>query len=192
MEKRHSYFKNEIKIRAENEEESGMYIEGYFTVFNQKTELWNGWYEQIAVGAMDNSVKNNDIRCLFNHESGNVLGRMSSGTLEVKTDDYGLWGKVKINENDKMAMDVYARVQRGDISGCSFGFYSTSESYVEKGDDIIWTVEEADTIEISVCAFPAYKQTEIEARKKNSESKNKRRIEKRKEEVKKRIGELKC
>ncbi|MFW5669183.1 MAG: HK97 family phage prohead protease [Acetivibrio ethanolgignens] len=190
MEKRHSYFKSNLKVRAEGQEDK--YIEGYFIVFNQKTELWPHVFEKIAPNAIDNSLLNNDIRCLFNHNSDFVLGRKSAKTLELKVDNVGLYGKVKINQNDQAAMDVYARVERGDITGCSFGFYPISESYDEEGEDITWTVKEADTHEISVCTFPAYPQTEIEARERDYKGQSKKRLEQRKADIRKRLEGIQC
>lgn len=189
MEKHKAYFRSEFKTREENEDK---YIEGYFVVFEQETQLWGDCYEKIARGAFENSLRNNDIRCLFNHDSGFVLGRNKNKTLELKEDSYGLWGKVKINSNDSQAMDVYARVERGDISGCSFGFYPTKESYEEKEDRTVWTVEEADTFEVSVCTFPAYPQTEIQARQKEFLENKNRKIQERKSELKKKLEGLKC
>jgi HK97 family phage prohead protease len=185
---RQAYFQSSLSTRAEPD--SAKYIEGYFAVFNQETELWRGTYEKIAPGAFDNSIKNNDIRCLFNHDSGFVLGRNTSKTLELKADNYGLWGRVKINENDQQALAIYARVERGDISGCSFGFWPEKESYEEKDGEFHWTVEEANTEEVSICTFPAYPQTEIQARKKDFEESNKRKLETQKQELRKRIGDL--
>jgi len=163
---RNSFFPGGFKTRAEPD--GGKYIEGYFIVFNQKTELWYNMYEEIDPGALDKSLKDNDIRCLFNHNSDLVLGRTGNKTLELKKDKNGLFGVVRINEDDAEAMDVYARVSRGDINGCSFGFYPRSEEY-EKQDDgtTLWRVLEADTHEVSVCTFPAYPQTEISARQKD-------------------------
>ena len=66
-----------------------MYIEGYFAVFNRQTELWPGAYEEIAPGAFDETL-GNDIRALINHDATLVLGRNKAGTLELKTDSYGL------------------------------------------------------------------------------------------------------
>lgn len=189
MEKHKAYFRSEFKTREENEDK---YIEGYFVVFEQETQLWGDCYEKIARGAFENSLRNNDIRCLFNHDSGFVLGRNKNKTLELKEDTYGLWGKVKINSNDSQAMDVYARVERGDISGCSFGFYPTKESYEEKEDRTVWTVEETDTFEVSVCTFPAYPQTEIQARQKEFLENKNRKIQERKSELKKKLEGLKC
>ncbi|MFP7732713.1 HK97 family phage prohead protease [Priestia aryabhattai] len=87
----------ELKTRVEPETED-MFIEGYFAVFNQATELWPGAFEELAPGAF-NQTLSNDIRALINHETTLVLGRNKSGTLELKVDSRGLWGKVKINPN---------------------------------------------------------------------------------------------
>lgn len=185
---RHAYFKSKLNTREEQGNEK--YIEGYFAVYNQETELWAGTYEKIAPGAFENSIINNDIRCLFNHDSGFVLGRQQAGTLELRTDNYGLWGRVKINENDQQALSVYARVERGDVSGCSFGFWPVSEVYEEKDGEIHWTVNEADTSEVSIVTFPAYPQTEIQARKKDFNENQKRRLEARRKELRERLGKI--
>lgn len=189
MERRNAYFNSKFQTREENHEK---FIEGYFAVFEQETQLWEGCYEKIAREAFDNSLKNNDVRCLFNHDSGFVLGRTRSQTLELRTDSHGLWGRVKINTNDSQAMDIYARVERGDISGCSFGFYPVSEEYEEKENRTVWTVKEADTFEVSVCTFPAYPQTEIQARKSDFETSKTRKIEQKKIELKKKLEGIKC
>ena len=192
MEKRHAYFKSDLKVRAETDGKK--YIEGYFAVFEQETELWDGCFEKIARGAFDNSLKNNDIRCLFNHDSGFVLGRNISGTLELRADTHGLWGSDEINQLDSAALDAYARVQRGDISGCSFGFDVPfgGEECIDRGNNYLWIVKEADLKEVSICTFPAYEQTEIQARQKDFEQSKKRSMEQRKSDLKKRLEGLGC
>lgn len=192
MRQRHAYFKSSLKTR---EAEGGQkVIEGYFAVFNQETELWDGWFEQIAPGAFTKSLNNNDIRCLFNHDSSFVLGRNTSGTLELKEDKTGLWGRDIVNENDRQALDVYARVQRGDITGCSFGFYvpEGGEKIEREDGEYHSTILEADVDEVSICTFPAYPQTEIQARKKDTEETEKRRAAAEKAELKQRLEALKC
>lgn len=191
MEQRNAYFDG--RLRARTEENGKKYIEGYFAVFNQETELWPGWYEQIAPGAFANSLRNNDIRCLFNHNSDNVMGRLSAGTLELREDSYGLWGRVEINEKDSMAMDVYERVARGDITGCSFGFMPKDKSKrIDDDENWHWTVKEADTSEVSICPFPAYPQTEIQAREKDRQEQKKIKLERQREVLKEKLEAMKC
>lgn len=190
-EKRHAYFPGKLTTRAEPEG-GKRYIEGYFAVFDEEIELWPGEFEQIAPGAFANSLRDNDIRCLFNHERGFVLGRMAAGTLELREDDHGLWGRVEINEADRSAMDVYARVQRGDISGCSFGFYPKQEELERRDETCHWTVTEADTFEVSVCTFPAYPATEIEARQRARKQDATERMARQRRALKERLERVTC
>lgn len=190
-EKRHAYFLGKLTTRAEPEG-GKRYIEGYFAVFGEEIELWPGEFEQIAPGAFANSLRDNDIRCLFNHERGFVLGRMGAHTLELREDDHGLWGRVEINEADRSAMDVYARVQRGDISGCSFGFYPKHEELERRDETNHWIVTEADTFEVSVCTFPAYPATEIEARQRARKQDATERMARQRRALKERLERVTC
>ncbi|MFV0527755.1 MAG: HK97 family phage prohead protease [Lachnospiraceae bacterium] len=186
MEKRKSYSTGEF--RASTEESGEKVIEGYFAMFESRTELWPGVHEKISKGAFDKSLKDGDIRCLFNHNDDIVLGRNTNSTLELKADDKGLYGKVVINENDRAAVDAHARVMRGDITGCSFGFYPMKMPIRTLDDGTIeQSIDEAELFEVSVCSFPAYPQTEIEARRRDIESTKKEQLKLRKQAVKARI-----
>lgn len=174
METRYMYFPSEFTTRDQSEE-SAPVIEGYFAVFADETELCPGIFEEIAVGAFDKSLKENDIRGLFNHRTDLVLGRLSSGTLELKVDDHGLYGTLSINAADNEAMNVYQRVKRGDVSNCSFGFNPIQEETINRDDGSVkFVVKEADLMEVSIVTFPAYPQTEVEARQKDVDSLKKR------------------
>ena len=145
-------------------------IEGYFAVFNTETKLWDGAFEQIAPTAFDTSVSG-DVRALINHDSTLVIGRTTNGTLELKVDTRGLWGRVRINPKDTDAMNIHARVERGDVNQCSFGFYPVREE-TELLDDgsIKWTLTDVELFEVSCSTFPAYKETSIQARKRDAEA----------------------
>lgn len=153
----------DLKTRDDSENEEPI-IEGYFAVFNSETELWRGAYEVIAPGAFDETLSN-DIRALINHDTSSVLGRNKAGTLALRTDSRGLWGTVKINPEDPEAMALYARVKRGDVDQCSFGFNVVEEETEWREDDSVkWTITKADLHEVSVVTFPAYGDTSIQAR----------------------------
>ena len=190
-EKRHAFCKSSLTVR---EDAADKYIEGYFAVFDAPTELFHGYIESIAKGAFANSLKNNDIRCLFNHDMAAVLGRMSNNTLELSEDEKGLFGRVKINPADSDALNTYAKVQRGDISGCSFGFYPVEEkSEIDDDGTYRSTIIEADTWEVSICTFPAYEQTEIQARHADADKAKERLLSVRKEKIREKIGGIeKC
>lgn len=175
---------SDLKTRAEEDE---MIIEGYFAVYNTETELWPGAFEEIAPGAFDNTLSN-DIRALINHDTSLVLGRNKSGTLELKTDSRGLWGRIKINPNDTDAVNLYERVKRGDVDQCSFGFNIISEETDYRDDGTIkWIIKEVDLHEVSVCTFPAYEETGAQARHKQVEQYKQKQLELRKNKLKERL-----
>lgn len=160
------------------ETEGKKYIEGYFAVFGSTYELWPGATESIDPGAFDGAL-DDDIRALINHDTTLVLGRTKAGTLELKVDQKGLWGRAEINEKDQDAMNLCARVERGDVDQCSFGFDILEEDtkYNEDGS-VHWTIKRVKLYEVSVVTFPAYEDTSVQAREKDYEQIKKRQTEK--------------
>lgn len=160
-----------FETREDSEEPT---IEGYFAVFDSDYQIANGMTESVARTAFDNTLSG-DIRALTDHDTTLVLGRTTNNTLELRTDDHGLWGKVRINPNDSDAMNLYERVKRGDVSQCSFGFEIVKEeSEVLENGDIHWTIDEVNLYEVSAVTFPAYQSTSISARSAQAEEIKKR------------------
>lgn len=179
----------ELKTRAE--QEGDMTIEGYFAVFNKETELFRGAFEEIDSRAFDATL-GNDIRALINHDTSLVLGRNKAGTLQLKTDSYGLWGSIKINGSDMDAVNLYERVKRGDVDQCSFGFDIVSEETEFRDDGTIkWKIKEIDLHEVSVCTFPAYEDTGVQARHRDIEQYKAKEIETRKAKILRRLQDVK-
>ncbi len=153
------------------------FIEGYFAVFGSQYELWDGAYETIAPTAFDGALEA-DIRCLTDHNTRLVLGRTTAKTLTLQVDEKGLWGSVEINQDDQDALNLYARVQRGDVSQCSFGFDILEEDTEQLPDGgIHWIIRRVKLYEVSIVTFPAYEETSVTARKKDFEVITHRRIE---------------
>ena len=188
MEIRENWYRTGVRIvehryipmdRMETREDGeDIYIEGYFAVFNSTYELWPGATESIAPGAFDESVSD-DVRALYNHNTDIVLGRTSAGTMEIKQDSRGLWGRVKLNRNDTDAMNAYARIARGDITGCSFGFdIAAQETDYREDGSVHWTITKVSPLyEISPCTFPAYQDTTVSARKRDLDELKRKRAE---------------
>ncbi len=147
------------------EQGADKYIEGYFAVFGGTYTLWPGATESVDPHAFDGTLAD-DIRALIDHETRLVLGRTKAGTLTLRVDEHGLWGSIHVNADDSDAMNLYARVQRGDVTQCSFGFDILDEKteYREDGS-VHWTLLKVKLYEVSCVTFPAYEDTTITARK---------------------------
>lgn len=167
-------FKSKFEVREADGEKI---IDGYFAVFGQNYEIWPGATESVAPGAFDDTL-GDDIRALIDHETRLVLGRNKSRTLELKQDEHGLWGSVRVNPNDTDATNLYSRVQRGDVDQCSFGFDILDEEYeVRDNGSVHWTIKKVKLYEVSVVTFPAYTETAVTARKRDLDAINKRQAE---------------
>lgn len=145
-------------------------IEGYFAVFNDNYNLGENWggfamTESIDRGAFDKYL-GNDIRVLANHDTTLVLGRTKAGTATVTADGRGVYVRCVVNPEDADAMNVYARLKRGDVSQASFGGYIRDETREVNtvAKTVHYTLREIDVFEFSVCTFPAYEATEVGAR----------------------------
>ena len=172
---------------ATRNDDGNLKIEGYFAVFDSIYEIAPGLSESIAPGAFDNTLSG-DIRALINHDTTLVLGRTKAKTLELRTDSHGLWGSIDINPNDSDAMNLYSRVDRGDVDQCSFGFDVINEETDFREDGSVhWTIKEVKLYEVSPCTFPAYEETNIAARTKERAELIKRKNEAWKEQMLKKV-----
>lgn len=185
--KRESYLTTQFETREEAAEQK-LIIEGYFIKYDVETEIWEGCFEKIKRSAVENAIKNADVRVLFNHDTSLVLGRTGNGTAILRSDEVGLFAVVEINPNDPTAVGIYERIKRGDITGCSFGFFiKGSEESVRSDGTYLSVITEMELLEISPCTFPAYPQTEIAARQKAFQNYKERSLEQKKRELKEKL-----
>lgn len=169
------------------EDGGDLFIEGYFAVFNSNYDIWQGASESIAPGAFSDTL-GRDIRALIDHETRLVLGRNKAGTLELREDSHGLWGRIRINPKDQDAMNLYERIKRGDVDQCSFGFDIIKEdTEVREDGSVHWTIKKVELYEVSVVTFPAYEETSVSARKKDFEEIIKRKADEWRETTLKRL-----
>lgn len=160
-----------MKDTVTREENGKRYLEGYFAVFNEQYQVWDGWVETIAPGAFARYLASGaDVKVLWNHDSNIVLGSTGNGTASLREDEVGLYGSVEINEADQEAVNAYARVTRRDVDGCSFGFdIARMEEWWDEDSVYHTRITEVDPLyEVSPCTFPAYKGTSISARNKEN------------------------
>ncbi len=140
-------------------ENNSRIVTGYAAVFNSRTLLWEGLEEVISPGAFSKALSNSDVRCLFDHDWGKVLGRTKSGTLRLEEDERGLKFEVEL-PNTTDANNLIESMSRGDIDQCSFGFIPTEETWDYNTDPVLRTVNEVELFEVSIVSLPAYEDTE--------------------------------
>lgn len=137
-------------------------LRGYAIVFDRLSEDLGGFLEKIAPSAVDRTLADGvDLRALAHHNPERVLGRLASGTLRVAKDARGLAVEI---DPPAAAADLVESVQRGDITGMSFGFRTYKDAWDFTTDPPTRTVQDMLIREVSVVAFPAYPQTQIALR----------------------------
>lgn len=161
-----------LEMRAADK---GRTLVGYAAVFNSAADIGGYFMEKIAPGAFDGAL-NSDVRALINHDTGRVIGRTKAGTLRLSVDSVGLAVEIDLPDNTD-GRDLGTSVERGDISGMSFGFEVTKQEWDETGNIPIRTIQAVNLYEVSPTAFPAYEDTQIamrslEAVRRESKTKN--------------------
>lgn len=151
-----------LEIRSDSDSDMAELV-GHAAVFDEIGD--GGWFkEKIASGAFKESIKDDDIRALINHNPGFVLGRNTSGTLTLQEDKKGL--AIRISPpNTQYAKDLVVSIDRGDITQMSFAFIALEEIWEEKKDEIpIRTLIKVQLFDVSPVTFPFYEGTDIALR----------------------------
>lgn len=149
-------FVNDFEVR---ETSDGMTLTGYAARFNEPSEPLP-FIERIAPGAFKRSLRaKNDIKLLWNHSSSDVLGSTRAGTLRLMEDELGL--RVEADLPDTQAgRDAKVLIQRGDVTGFSFGFTVPANGDSWNADGTERTLKSVRLLEVSTgVAFPAYPTT---------------------------------
>ena len=141
------------------EEADGMHLTGYAARFNEASEPLP-FREYIAPGAFKASLQTrNDVKLLWNHDSSTVLGSTRAGTLRLSEDANGLQVSATLPDT-QAGRDAKVLINRGDVTGFSFGFTvpSGGDSWNEDGSER--TLNAVRLMEVSTgVAFPAYPTT---------------------------------
>lgn len=146
---------SEFEVR---EDDNGMTFEGYAAVFNSDSAPLP-FIERIAPGAFTRSLDaRNDIKLLWNHDTGSVLGSTRAGTLKLWQDDRGLRVQGSL-PNTTAGRDAAELIRRGDVDSMSFGFSVPQGGDEWSKDGSQRTLKSVRLHEVSIVAFPAYAST---------------------------------
>jgi HK97 family phage prohead protease len=161
-------FLKAAEIRATDDKR----IAGHAAVFDEEYVLWDSdsyrVVEIVKPGTFTRALKEkHDVRCLFNHDPNQLLGRTAAGTMKLKQDDDGLYFDTELPDT-QLGRDVLTLVKRGDVSGASFAFTVTAETIREEkvNGKTVRTrqIEDVDLYDASPVTYPAYTGTDVSAR----------------------------
>jgi HK97 family phage prohead protease len=153
------------QIETRSTDEDKMTIGGYVTKFNTRSVVIWDFVEYVAKGAFRNSLKNNVIKSLWNHDSNMVIGSTKNSSLRLWEDEIGLKFELDL-PNTSWGKDAYETVRTGLVDGVSFGFYVKEDEWEYLADEGLYkrTLLDVDLFEISPTPFPAYQDSQVSSR----------------------------
>jgi len=129
--------------------------------------LYCDFVEQFSANAFSESLSSGaDVRALFEHDHTKLLGRTRAGTLKLEEDAIGLRFEL-MPPDTTLGRDLLVSVERGDISGMSFGFWAKEETWNFDVEPCQRTVAKAELFEITVTSIPAYPESSVEIAKRS-------------------------
>ena len=149
----------DFEVRAEGD---GMTFTGYASVFNSPSEDLGGFVEYVAPGAFKRSLQSrNEVKLLWNHDSGEPLASLRGGTMTLVEDNRGLKVTAQL-PNTTRGRDIAELLRTKVIDSMSFGFNVIRDSWSNDGKTR--TLESVRLFEVSVVSFAAYPSTTAQVR----------------------------
>lgn len=158
-------------VKVEKREDGKRYVNGYAAIYyregdeGSEYQLWDDLYERILPGAFDDAVKEDDVRALLNHDPNQLLAR-TGNDLKLTADGNGLFYEFPIDENDPDHLRLAAKLERGDLTGSSFGFAVRERRFVEYEEFDVVELVKVKLYDVSPATFPAYEGTSVGIRSK--------------------------
>lgn len=165
-----------MELRARKDEEGEdteeRLIVGHAAVFDVWSPVYWGFKEKIVKGAFKESIGEDDVRALWNHNSDWVLGRnvaKPSPTLRMWEDDIGLVTEIDPPATN-WANDHLVTIGRGDVNQMSFAFIVLEEKWTymedEETDKKIAKREilKVSLRDVSPVTYPWYPTTDVGTR----------------------------
>lgn len=152
-----------MERRSFSIEQKGRTLYGYAALFNSETTMGD-FAEVIRPGAFSRTLSAPtaaNIRAIYEHDNRSLLGRVGSSTLRLREDERGLAFELDLPDTN-LGRDLAELVKRGDVSGCSFGFIPTKETWLSN----LRELRDVDLHEITLTASPAYPETSVQVRSK--------------------------
>ena len=159
VQERRVFTMQELRVATRADGSKG--LSGHAAVFNRDSLPMYGFTERVAPGAFAASIATDDVRALFNHDPNYVLGRNTAKTLRMSEDEDGLAFDIDLPDTS-FARDLAVSIERGDISGCSFGFVTRAQRWEEFEDGkTIRTLLDCQLFDVGPVTYPAYPDTDV-------------------------------
>lgn len=94
---------------------------GYAALFNVRSRDLGGFHEVIMPTAFKKTLKESNVRAYQDHNRALYLGSTGNGSVRLDTDDRGLHYEIDLPDTS-VGRDAAVLIERGDMSGASFGF----------------------------------------------------------------------
>jgi HK97 family phage prohead protease len=146
-----------LELRAESSK-----IVGYAVVFDTRSRDLGGFVEVVRADAVNETA---NVVALFNHDPNAVLGR-TPATLQLRKDTRGLAFTLDPAPT-QAGRDALTLVTRGDVTGASFGFRTRKDHWRKESNLMVRELLDIDIAEISLTAFPAYRETDVSVAKRS-------------------------
>jgi HK97 family phage prohead protease len=148
----------EIRKKSDGSRE----VSGYAVKWGDLSEDLGGWRERHQKGAYTESLRSEEVLAYWSHDSNQILGRTSAGTLEVHEDETGVFYSLQVPPTTS-GNDLIVSMERGDVRSSSFGFIvpSGGDNWSETSAGIIRTVTKALLLEVSPTGVPAFPTSDI-------------------------------
>lgn len=156
-----------LKLEKREDDDDNRKLTGHAAVFDEVAVIGGerfGFDEIIRRDAFTESIKEDDVRALFNHDANFVLGRNKSGTLEMKEDKEGLAVTIDPPDTQLIRDMVLAPIDRGDVSQMSFAFRVTEDKWTFSEDENKRDKREIIKVklfDVSPVTYPAYEGTDV-------------------------------
>lgn len=161
IERRNTPVPATLEERGEGEQPQ---IVGRAAVFYDGTEatefeLWEGMRERIMPKSFDRALKeSDDVRGLFNHNPDMILGRTAAKTLMLNKTKQGLDYRI-IPGQTTVASDTIESLRRGDVTGSSFAFRVTDQTWKTIDGIDIREIRGVELFDVGPVTYPAYEAT---------------------------------
>ena len=177
IERRDWEFADDGGVAVETRADGRTVLSGYAVRYNTTSVDLGGFRETILPGAFDKVLNRQrgkrDVVALFNHDANQLLGRTSSGTLELSSDDKGLRYSVVL-PNTELGRTIGELTARGDLRGSSFAFTveQKGQSWApgEDGMPRRSIREVSGLFDVSVVTHPAYSSSSAAVARRSMEA----------------------